>query len=209
MRDWHTTPDANERDGRRWHALYTRHQHEKSVAQSLAEKGFEVFLPLYRARRQWKDRVKELSLPLFPCYVFLKSWELERRLDIITTPGVHMLLTVAGRPAVIETQEIEAVRRVVKSTLQSEPHPFLNCGDWIRVKSGPLIGVEGILVRKKNSTRLVLSVSLLEKSVAVEVDAFLVERARRPSCAPLAAQASFGPFGSSSKNAAQLRYGTN
>lgn len=163
-----------------WHALYTRHQHEKIIAQSLSNKGIEVFLPLYNAVHQWKDRTKTLSLPLFPCYVFLRARN-NRRLDILTTPGVHMFVTVAGQPALIDQSEIEAVRRVVECTLKAEPHPFLKYGDRVRVRSGPLAGIDGILLRKKGPSRLVLSVEMLEKSIAVEIDAFLVERISGPS----------------------------
>jgi len=158
-----------------WYALYTRHQHEKTVAEILTSKGFEVFLPLYETSHRWKDRAKLLSLPLFPCYVFLNGG-LERRLDIVTTPGIHSLVSYAGQPAAISFSEMEDLRRVVGSGVRVEPHPFLKCGDQVRVKHGPLEGVEGILVRKKNLYRLVLSIEMLGKSAAVEVDAFTVER---------------------------------
>lgn len=165
-----------------WYALYTRHQHEKTVARVLSSKGFEIFLPLYAAAHRWKDRTKQLSLPLFPCYVFLRG-DAHRRIDILTTPGVHSLVGSEGRPAPILQSEIDAIRQMVESRMHVEPHPFLHCGDWIRVKSGPLEGIEGILVRKKNLFRLVVSVELLQKSVAVEVDVSTVERATRPSWA--------------------------
>ncbi len=157
-----------------WHALYTRHQHEKTVADLLHKKGFDVFLPLYNTSHRWKDRTKALSLPLFPSYVFIRGG-LERQLQILITPGVYSVLAVAGRAAIISEEEISAVQRMVSSSRLVEPHPFLKCGDRVRVKSGSLEGIEGILVRKKNSIRLVLSVELLMQSVAVEVDAWLVE----------------------------------
>ncbi|MGB2889873.1 MAG: UpxY family transcription antiterminator [Candidatus Acidiferrales bacterium] len=158
-----------------WYAIYTRHQHEKTVARILTIKGFEILLPLYPVTSRWKDRTKLLSLPLFPCYVFLKGG-LDRRLDIMTTPGIHALVSNAGQPAAIPPAEIEAVRRAVESGSRIEPHPFLKCGEWVRVKCGPLEGIQGILVRKKNLYRLVLSVEMLGEAAAVEVDAFLVER---------------------------------
>ena len=159
-----------------WYALYTRHQHEKSVANVLANKGFETFLPLYTSSSRWKDRTKILSLALFPGYVFLKGGIENRRLLILTTPGVHSLVSTAGEPAVIPVIEIEAIRRVVESGARVDAHPFLNCGDRARIKCGPLTGIEGILVRKKSAWRLVLSVEMLGKSAALEVDAFQVER---------------------------------
>jgi transcription antitermination factor NusG len=158
-----------------WYALYTKHQHEKTVARNLSCKGFEIFLPLYAAARNWKDRVKLLSLPLFPCYVFLRG-DLGRRLDIITTPGIHVLVSNGGQPAAIPAAELDNIRQAVVSGTRIQPHPFLKCGDWVRVKCGPLAGMQGILVRKKNVYRLVLSIEMLGKAAAVEVDAVLVER---------------------------------
>jgi transcription antitermination factor NusG len=158
-----------------WYAIYTRHQHEKTVARILTSKGFETLLPLYSAVHRWKDRTKLLSLPLFPCYVFLKGGS-ERRLDIMTTPGINALVSTAGQPAAIPNVEIEAIRRAIESGAPVEPHPLLKCGEWVRVKCGPLEGIQGILVRKKNLYRLVLSVEMLGKAACVEIDAFLIER---------------------------------
>jgi transcription antitermination factor NusG len=158
-----------------WYALYTRHQHEKTVADILSRKGFEIFLPLYSTIHRWKDRNKQLSLPLYPGYVFVYD-NLERKLPILTTPGVHSIVGMAGCPEPIPDSEIHAVRRILESSLAVEPHPYLRCGDRVRVLMGPLEGIEGILVRKKNDFRLVLSVEMLMKSVAVEIDAALVER---------------------------------
>ena len=162
-----------------WYALYTRHQHEKMVDQVLTNKGFDTFLPLYATTHNWKDRTKALTLPLFPCYVFLKGG-IERRLQILTTPGIYGLVSSAGQPAAIPDMEIEAIRRVVESGARVEAHPFLKCGTWVRVKSGPLAGIEGIFVRKKNITRLVLSVEILGTAAAIEVQAFQVEEVNAP-----------------------------
>lgn len=158
-----------------WYAIYTRHQHEKVIARLLSDKGFEVFLPVQTVARRWKDRTKQLSLPLFPCYVFICGG-FARRFDIVTTPGFHSFVGFGDQPATIPEQEIEAIRQAFTSGSRIEPYPFLKFGDKVRIRSGPLEGIEGILVRKKKSVRLVLTVELLEKSVAVEVDAFLVER---------------------------------
>lgn len=160
---------------RGWYALHTQYHHEKMVAGSLAAKGFTVFLPLYSERRQWKDRIKVISLPLFSCYVFIREG-LERNLEVVRTGGVHGFVCRAGLPALIPPQEIEHIRQVVDRCARIEPHPFIKCGDRVRVKAGPLEGIAGILVRKKNFCRLVLTVELLGKSAAVEVDASLVER---------------------------------
>jgi transcription antitermination factor NusG len=169
-----------------WYALYTRHQHEKNIAKALTAKGFEVFLPLYASTHQWRGRIKHTSLPFFPCYVFLQAppdgW-----LPILTTPGIHTVVGFAGQPAVIPPSEIEAIRRVVESPMKAEPHPFLQCGDRVRLIAGPLEGLEGALIRKNNVWKLLVSVELLQRSVAVEVDAYMVERIGVPK--PSSAQA--------------------
>lgn len=166
-------------DGTLWYAAHTRHQHERTVAAMLSKKGFEVFLPLYSEVRQWRDRRKRVDLPLFSCYVFLRG-DLDRRLAILSTPGVHRLVATAGKLAGITEKEIEAVRAVIMNRVKVEPCPFLKCGDRVRVRTGPLSGLEGFLVRKKAQTRLVISVGLLERSVAAEVDAGTVERVETP-----------------------------
>jgi len=158
-----------------WCAIYTRHQHEKTIAQSLSTKGLEVFLPLYNATRRWKDRTVHLSLPLFPCYLFLRGMQ-ERKLEVVTTPGIISILSINGETAVVPENEIESIRKAIEWGNRVEPHPFLRRGDKVRVISGPLQGLEGILVRKKNLYRLVLSVEILKRSAAVEVDVSAVER---------------------------------
>lgn len=161
-----------------WGAIYTRHQHEKTIAEILTAKGLEVFLPTFKSTRRWKDRNKVLSLPLFPCYLFLRGMQ-SRRLQVLTTPGIISILSVNGEPALIPESEIEAVRKAIEFGNHVEPHPFLRTGDRVRVTYGPLEGLEGILVRKKNLYRLVLSVEILERSAAVEVDVSAVERVGR------------------------------
>jgi transcription antitermination factor NusG len=168
-----------------WYALYTRHQHEKTVAHLLTGKGFETFLPLYTAFHRWKNGVQQLSLPLFPGYVFLQS-PVERWLPVLTTPGIHSIVGFGGTPAMIPRSEIEAIRRVIESPVNAEPHPFIKCGDRARIIAGPLQGLEGVLLRKKNQWKFLLSVEMLERSVAVEVDALMVERVyvAKPRLAP-------------------------
>jgi transcription antitermination factor NusG len=175
-----------------WYAVHTRHQHERLVARMLANKGFEIFLPLYNEVRQWRDRVKKVEVPLFSCYVFLRG-DLDRRLPILTTPGVHGLVCSAGKLAGIPEEEIQAVRSVIENHINVEPHPFLKCGDLVRVKSGALRGLEGFLARKKGQARLIISVTLLERSVAAEVDASTVERVR-PSGAGMAKRFAQAPL---------------
>jgi transcription antitermination factor NusG len=117
---------------------------------------------------------------LFPCYVFIRG-EVGRCLQVVNTPGVHMILNQGEHFAVIPENEIQAIRRTVEGPFRMEPHPFLRCGDRVRVVCGSLQGVEGILVRKKNQFRLVLSVDMLAKSVAVEIDAADVESVSEPA----------------------------
>jgi transcription antitermination factor NusG len=162
-------------DERHWHALYTRHQHEKPIARILSNKGHEVFLPLYAATHRWQDRTMHLALPLFPGYVFIRGG-LDRQIQILSTPGVFTIVGWAGHPAIIPQAQIEAVRQIVESSIHVEPHPYLKCGDWMRIKSGPLQGLEGILSRKKNFFRLVVSLEMLGRSAAVEIDISCVEK---------------------------------
>lgn len=169
--------DQTESDNPAWCAIYTRHQHEKTIADLLLAKGVEVFLPLYETTRRWKDRNKLLSLPLFPCYVFARGTR-KQRLQVVSTPGVHMILTRGEQIATVPDEEIDAVRRTIESAYRVEPHPFLKIGERVRVTRGSLQGVEGILLRKKNLFRLVLSVNMLAQSVAVEIDACDVEPVR-------------------------------
>lgn len=169
-----------------WHALYTRHQHEKSAARILSDKGFETFLPLHADIRRWRDRRKKLELPLFPCYLFLRGG-LERQFEVLGTPGVCWFVESGDRVAEIPENELEAILRIVNERLPVESHPFLKSGDLVRVRQGPLDGVEGILVRKKDhGSRLVVAVEMLQRAVAVEVDASWVERiAQEPKGAPM------------------------
>jgi transcription antitermination factor NusG len=176
MMDFHDNPEP----AVRWYAIHTRHQHERSVASVLSGKGFRIFYPTYESVRKWKDRNKKLSLPLFPGYLFLAD-DIQKKLPIVSTPGVCAILSVAGEPAVIPTEEIQALRRSIDCRYKVGPHPFLNTGDRLRVKSGPLAGTEGVLTRKRDIFRLVLSVEILGCSAAVEIDSSIVERIHPPS----------------------------
>lgn len=171
----HTNPLSFMRGMPNWYALFVRYQHEKFVALGLSNKNIEVFLPLCTSTRQWQDRKKQLSLPLFPSYVFVRE-NMERQLQIISTPGVIHIVRFGGRPAIVSQSQITAVRKILESHCAVEPHPFLTCGDRVRVKSGPLTGVEGILTRKTNRARLVISMEMLGRSASVEIELTNVER---------------------------------
>jgi len=162
-----------------WFAAYTRFQHEKNAARLLENKGFEVFLPVYRALHRWKDRNQLVVLPLFPCYLFLRT-ELDRKLQILQTAGVRWLVENSGRACEVADKEIEAVQRICALGAGVQPYPFLSAGDSVRIRSGPLTGMQGFFIRAKKHYRVVVSVELLQKSVSVEVDLRDVEAAREP-----------------------------
>jgi transcription antitermination factor NusG len=162
-----------------WHALHTRHQHEKTIAQAISNKGYNVFLPLYRATHLWRNRPKQLRIPLFPCYVFVQGG-MDRQIDIISIPGVISIVRCGALPAVVPPEQIAAVRRIVENPSQVEPYDFLQCGDRVLVISGSLQGVDGILVRTKGMFRLVVSMEILGRSAAVEIDIASVRRIGAP-----------------------------
>jgi transcription antitermination factor NusG len=157
-----------------WHALSLRHQHEIIAARYLFLCGHNVFLPLYSAVHRWQDRNKQLRIPLFPGYLFIQGG-LERKTQILNAPGVSRLIGWSGRPAVIPQEQIDSVRNLVDSSLPVEPHNYLRCGERVRIHDGALQGVEGILIRIKNSLRLVVSVDLLGRSASIEVDSKSIE----------------------------------
>lgn len=162
-----------------WCAVHTRYQHETSVESLLTLKGFETFLPMYIQMHAWKDRKKQISRPLFPGYVFVADID-EGRLHVVSTPGVCAVVSVAGVPAKIASEEIESIRRAVSNPYAVEPHHYLREGDHVRVVRGPLEGVEGILLRKKSSVRLIVSLELLGRAAAVEIDDSCVEHLEAP-----------------------------
>jgi transcription antitermination factor NusG len=152
-----------------WYAVRVKSRQEHVVGMSLAGKGFERFLPLFRSVRRWSDRVKELDLPLFQGYVFAR-FDFERRLPILQTPGVVHVVGFGSQATPIPEDEIAAIQAVVGSGLPASPWPFLEAGRRVRVERGPLEGTEGILVSIKNRDRIVVSISLLQRSVSVEID---------------------------------------
>lgn len=152
-----------------WYALYTCPRHEKRVAEQIKRRSFSCFLPLYRSMRRWKDRRKELELALFPGYVFVHMVP-EDRLQILQVPGAVRLVSFNGKPAALPEEEIQALRNRLSGTTRVEPHPYMRKGRRVHVRSGPMQGLEGIIVRRKDSCRVVFSIDLIMRSVAVEVD---------------------------------------
>jgi transcription elongation factor/antiterminator RfaH len=151
-----------------WYALYTCARHEKRVAEQIERRSFSCFLPVYRSMRQWKDRRKELELALFPGYVFVHM-ALERKLRVLEVPGVVRLVSFNGQPAAVPAEQIETLRKRLASA-SVEPHPYLCKGRRVRVRTGSMEGLEGIVVRRKDRCRIVFSIDLIQRSVAVEVD---------------------------------------
>ncbi len=160
-----------------WYALYTRPRHEKQVLDELSNKAIDAFLPTYKVRRRWSDRYKIIEEPLFKNYLFVHVDFDRRYYDTLRPYGAVSFVTFDGKPAQIPDDEIDSIRRLVTSQLPYDPHPYLKIGRRVRVRSGPLEGCEGILIRKKGLARLVLNVNLLQQSVSAEVDADCVEPA--------------------------------
>src|SRR5208283_5186041 len=157
-----------------WYAAYTSANHEKKAAAEISRRGVESFLPLYRTVRRWSDRRVELQMPLFPGYVFVHL-ALRERLRVLLVPGVAKLVGFGGLPAALPDEQIEALRAGLDKQMLAKPHPYLVAGRRVSIVRGPLCGAQGVLVRKKSVFRVVLSLELIMRSVAVEVDAADVE----------------------------------
>ncbi len=159
-----------------WYAAYTCAQHEKRVAAELGMREVEHFLPLYSSVRRWKDRRVVLNLPLFPGYVLVRV-ALCNRLRVVQIPSVVRLVGFGGLPTALPDREMEILRSGFCQSLRAEPHPFLTGGRRVRVKAGPLEGLEGIVVRRKNRLRLVISLDLIHRAATVEIEEADLERA--------------------------------
>jgi transcription antitermination factor NusG len=157
-----------------WFGLHTRSNHEKVTATVLSHKGYDHYLPTYKSKRRWTDRVVESERPLFPGYVFCR-FDPKARLPILTTPGVVSVVGFGNDPAPIDDAEIDAVQAVLSSGLHTEPCPFLREGQRIRVVTGALANLEGLLVRKKSEWRMIVSVAMLQRSISVEIDREWIE----------------------------------
>lgn len=152
-----------------WFALQVRCRREASVLAHLLARGYECFLPLYKSVRRWSDRLKEVEQPLFPGYIFSR-FDFHNRGPLLMTPGVQQVVGVGGTPTPVAENELESIRAALASGLSSQPWPYLQIGDQVRVIYGSLNNLEGILIHFKGSHRIVLSLTLLRRSVAVEID---------------------------------------
>jgi transcription antitermination factor NusG len=152
-----------------WFALQVRSRYENIVAAHLSGKGYECFLPLNTRRRRWSDRFKDIECPLFPGYVFCRFNPLDR-LPIRITPGVVFIVGQGKTPAPIDEPEMAAIKSAVNSGLPTQPWPFMQIGQRVRIENGPLCGLDGVLLNFRGRHRLVLSVTLLKRSIAVQVE---------------------------------------
>src|ERR1700722_15818081 len=165
-----------ENESEQWYGLHTRPRHEKIVAHRLAEKGVTTFLPLVTEVRRWSDRKKSVQLPLFSCYVFARFIpKREDRLRVLRVEGVFGLVGARGEGASIPEEQIDAVRSLIEGNLPYAAHPFLKIGQRVRIRSGALDGLEGILVSRNGDRTLVISVDAIQRSLAVRVEGYEVE----------------------------------
>ena len=158
-----------ENSQKQWYVLQLRTRFEKVVAMHLRGKGYEEYLPLYRSRRHWSDRVKEIELPLFSGYIFCK-FDVTDRLPLLVIPGVRSVVSFGGAPMPVPEGEIAAVEQVVSSGMNYGPWPGNSVGQRVRVEYGPLRALEGVVVEVKKNYHLIISVKMLQRCVAVEID---------------------------------------
>ena len=153
----------------RWYAAYTCANHEKCVAAEMGARDVEHFLPLYNSVRRWKDRRVKLELPLFPGYVFVRL-ALCNRLRVVQIPSVVRLVGFGGLPIALPDTDMEIMRAGLSQNLRAKPHPFLTVGRRVRIVAGPFAGLKGILTRRKNNLRVVVSIDPIQLSIAVEIE---------------------------------------
>lgn len=158
----------------RWYAVWTRSRHEKSVSDHLGRKDLETFLPLYPTIRRWKNGDHRVEMPLFPGYTFVRI-QLGDHLQVLKVAGVVRLVGFGSAPTALDDAEVEGLRRALGAGLKAEPHPYLTIGRRARITAGPLAGRVGVLVRWKNTVRVVLSVDLIQRSILVDTEAHVLE----------------------------------
>jgi len=152
-----------------WYAVQVKTTHEKRVATFLDLEGLRYFLPLYESRRRWSDRVREVELPLFPGYIFCSFGPI-RRVAVLKTPSVVRIVGVGYTPTAIDDREMAALQAVVSSGVRAMPHPFIQVGKRVRIDGGAFSGAEGIITNLRKPNQVVLSVTLLQRSIVVEID---------------------------------------
>jgi transcription antitermination factor NusG len=161
-----------------WYAIRTRSRHEKRVAADLLEKEVHAYLPLSRTERQWSDRRKLVEAPLFPGYVFVNiAPDAEARVPVLRTNGVIAFLGVRGVGIAIPDAEMAAIQKVLREGVPVEPHPFIQIGQRVRIRGGSLDGLEGLLTGMEGKRNMVLSIELIERSVAIRISGYQLEAA--------------------------------
>jgi len=161
-----------------WYALHTRPRHEKLVVQRLAERGVQTFLPIVSEVHRWSDRKKTVQLPLFSCYVFAQFTPVRsERLRVLRVDGVLGLVGSQGEGTPIPAEQIDSVRTLIDGNVPWAAHPFLKIGQRVRIRSGALDGLEGILVSRNGGDTLVISVDAIQRSLSVKVEGYQVEPA--------------------------------
>jgi transcription termination/antitermination protein NusG len=165
---------TNESSIPQWFAAHVRCHHEKTTAEHMRGRSIEHFLPTYETVRRWKDRQKQLSLPLFPGYMFVRV-TLDQRLSVLVVPGVARLVGSENRPVPITDAEIERLKTLRQHRINVEPHAYLAVAQRVRIVRGPLIGLEGVLLRRKGRVRLLISIDLIRQSALIEIDSADVE----------------------------------
>ncbi|HYM08284.1 MAG TPA: transcription termination/antitermination NusG family protein [Terriglobales bacterium] len=177
----HSAALCGQEEAEQWFALRVKPRQEKATSRLLEAKGYEAFLPLCRQQHHYGKRLREFDLVLFPGYLFCR-FDVLARLPVLTTPGIIRLVGAGPAPVPVDEREINALRTAVLARLPMEPHPFLQTGARVQITGGSLAGVEGIVVDLRNSLRLVLSITLLQRSVLVEIDRNLVRADGNKAC---------------------------
>jgi transcription antitermination factor NusG len=172
-------PDTALRTTLQWYALYVRVRHERKVEMQLTGRGYEAFLPSYLSNRRWSDRYKDVDLPLFPGYVFCRM-SVADRVGVLAAHGVVRIVGFGADYIPVDEAEIVALQRAMEEQVQCEPVPFVSAGERVRIVAGPLTGVEGILMEYRHGRRLILTISLLQRSVSVEVERSQLESISTP-----------------------------
>jgi transcription antitermination factor NusG len=176
-----------------WYALWVRSRQERPVAEILKGKGYEIFLPTCKSRRRWSDRYQEVELPLIPGYVFCQ-FDVSRRLPILTTPGLVRIVSTGKTPQPVDEGEMQSLITAVRSGVHLQLWPFLKTGQRVAIEEGPLRSLEGVLITAKGKDQLILSISLLQRSVAVAVERSWVRPIPMQSTASAVQSSAFAPF---------------
>lgn len=161
-----------------WYALQVRPRFEKVVATLLKDKGYEEYLPCYKSRRRWSDRVRTIEVPLFPGYTFCR-FNVHDKLPVLVVPGVKSIVGIDRLPTAITDEEIDSIRKVTGSGMSYTPWPAVQAGQSVYVVRGPLAGLEGTVIEVRSGVRLILSLPLLQRSISVEIDEDCVQITKR------------------------------